>query len=692
MRRGWCGRRRCRRRPRARWRSRSSRRAAASPSACRASRLAGPAPPASEPASGSDRANAGTTSPLTTPGIQRSTAGRRCRTGGSGRRPRPWRASAVSASVVTVASVSRSRHSCIAAASRGRLVGCRRRTGRAAARASPSARDQRPVDVPRGRPVTVQQVLAGHRPHPGDVLPARRQPEPLRVVGVITSPTIPPTLLRLDNSRQERNMLGYSLTARPHRPPARTERQGLPSHDGGSVRIAVIGGGPGGLYFSALAQQLARRPASSTRSRSGSATPPTTPSASAWCSATRRSAASSTPTRRCSRDAARVRDLGRHRRPLQGRGRHQRRPRRSPRCRRRRLLEILQERCAELGVTLHFRTEAPDVDELAASYDLVVACDGLNSAVRQRYADTFRPTLDVRDCRYIWLGTDKVFDAFKFYIAQTPYGVMQIHGYPFDATGSTFIVEMTSAVWARAGFARLRRPRRGRPASPTRSRSRRIRELFADVLGGHEVMANNSRWISLHHRPQRALGARQTTCVLLGDAAHTAHFSIGSGTKLAMEDALSLAACLHEEPTRRRGADDVRGGAQGGRALHPARGAGQPRVVREPRAVRPPGAAAVRVQHHDPHAPGHLRQPARARPGVRGPLRGLVRRRTTAAAARHAPDVPAGHPARRRGTGLELNNRVVVSPMDMYVARRRRARPSSTSCTSAARRSAAPAW
>ena len=85
---------------------------------------------------------------------------------------------------------------------------------------------------------------------------------------------------------------------------------------------------------------------------------------------------------------------------------------------RRRLLEILQERCRELGVTLHFRTEAPDVGELAASYDLVVAADGLNSAVRQRYADTFRPTLDARDCKYIWLGTDKVFDAFKFYIAR----------------------------------------------------------------------------------------------------------------------------------------------------------------------------------------------------------------------------------------------------------------------------------
>ena len=140
---------------------------------------------------------------------------------------------------------------------------------------------------------------------------------------------------------------------------------------------------------------------------------------------------------------------------------------------RRRLLEILQERCAALDVKVLFRTEAPDVEELAASYDLVIAADGLNSAVRARYADTFGPSLDVRDCRYMWLGTDKVFEAFKFYVAQTPYGVMQIHGYPFDATGSTFIVEMTSAVWEAAGFGEYADRAWAARASPTRSRSTR---------------------------------------------------------------------------------------------------------------------------------------------------------------------------------------------------------------------------
>ncbi len=211
---------------------------------------------------------------------------------------------------------------------------------------------------------------------------------------------------------------------------------------------------------------------------------------------------------------------------------------------RRRLLEILQARCAALDVTVHFCTEAPDVEELAASYDLVIAADGLNSAVRARYADTFGPSLDVRDCRYMWLGTDKVFEAFKFYVAQTPYGVMQIHGYPFDATGSTFIVEMTSAVWEAAGFGEYA-DRAWAPGESDQKSIDKIRELFADVLDGHDVMANNSRWISF--TTVRNEHWVHDNVVLLGDAAHTAHFSIGSGTKLAMEDALTLAACLHEE-------------------------------------------------------------------------------------------------------------------------------------------------
>jgi anthraniloyl-CoA monooxygenase len=211
---------------------------------------------------------------------------------------------------------------------------------------------------------------------------------------------------------------------------------------------------------------------------------------------------------------------------------------------RRRLLQLLHERCRVLGVELIFNTAAPDVEELSASHDLVVAADGVNSMVRARFAATFRPTLDVRECRYMWLGTSRVFDAFTFDIRQTPHGVMQVHGYPYDAKASTFIVEMNERVWQRAGFAALA----GRPFAPGDSDEESIasiRDLFADVLDGHEVMANNSRWVSF--ATVRTETWRHGNVVLLGDAAHTAHFSIGSGTKLAMEDALALAACLHEQ-------------------------------------------------------------------------------------------------------------------------------------------------
>src|SRR5262249_5680798 len=136
-----------------------------------------------------------------------------------------------------------------------------------------------------------------------------------------------------------------------------------------------------------------------------------------------------------------------------------------------------------------------------------------------------------------------VFDAFKFFILETPHGVMQGHAYPFDAGGSTFIAEMREEVWRAAGFEAFA----AREFAPGESDDRsieRIEELFADALEGHGVMANNSKWISF--ATVRNLRWCHGNIVLLGDAAHTAHFSIGSGTKLAMEDALSLAACLHE--------------------------------------------------------------------------------------------------------------------------------------------------
>jgi anthraniloyl-CoA monooxygenase len=310
------------------------------------------------------------------------------------------------------------------------------------------------------------------------------------------------------------------------------------------MRIAVIGGGPGGLYFSVLAQQLARHVGTRHEITVWERNAPddTFGFGVVFSDETLGGIEHADQTVHDAMQAefARWDDIDVHYRDqVVTSGGHG-----FAAMSRKRLLQILQNRCRFLGVDLRFRTLAPDVDLLAREYDLVVAADGLNSAVRERYADVFGPTLDVRDCRYMWLGTDKVFDAFKFYIAQTPYGVMQIHGYPYDRTGSTFIVEMASEVWRAAGFEEYAAAEL-RPGESDERSIAKVRELFAGVLDGHEVMANNSRWIRFTTvRNEHWVNGN---VALLGDAAHTAHFSIGSGTKLAMEDALALAACLHEE-------------------------------------------------------------------------------------------------------------------------------------------------
>lgn len=212
---------------------------------------------------------------------------------------------------------------------------------------------------------------------------------------------------------------------------------------------------------------------------------------------------------------------------------------------RRRLLRILRDRCRDLGVTLHFGQEAPPVRELSAGYDLVVAADGVNSATRKTLSEHVVPDLDEHRCKFMWLATDRVFDAFKFYIVDTPYGVMQIHGYPYNDELSTFIVEMHDRVWRAAGFGRSDGATPA-PGGSDLASVERCRELFADVLDGHDLVPNNSRWINF--TTVRNEHWRHGNVVLVGDAAHTAHFSIGSGTKLAMEDALALAACVHEQP------------------------------------------------------------------------------------------------------------------------------------------------
>jgi len=207
---------------------------------------------------------------------------------------------------------------------------------------------------------------------------------------------------------------------------------------------------------------------------------------------------------------------------------------------RRHLLDILQDRARELGVELRFETE---IAGLAAwrDHDLVVGADGVNSKVRAELVGVFQPDIDVRTCKYIWLGTHQKFDdAFTFVFEETPHGWVWAHAYQFDADTATFIVECSEATWRRAGFDGMD----GEAAAAACER------IFAKNLGGHRLMTNarhlrGSAWLNFN----RVLCERWSheNVVLLGDAAATAHFSIGSGTKLAMESAIALADYLGSE-------------------------------------------------------------------------------------------------------------------------------------------------
>ena len=215
---------------------------------------------------------------------------------------------------------------------------------------------------------------------------------------------------------------------------------------------------------------------------------------------------------------------------------------------RKRLLQILQRRCEALGVDLLYQHDVIDDEGAAREFDadILVACDGLNSRVRAKYAATFRPDIDLRQCRFVWLGTNQRFPAFTFAFERTEAGWFQAHAYQYEGETSTFIVETPEEVWKRAGLDQM-------------SQEEGIafcERLFARYLGGHSLMSNAAHlrgsaiWIRF---PRVICGAwthwserdgKRLPIVLLGDAAHTAHFSIGSGTKLAFEDAITLSRAL----------------------------------------------------------------------------------------------------------------------------------------------------
>ena len=210
---------------------------------------------------------------------------------------------------------------------------------------------------------------------------------------------------------------------------------------------------------------------------------------------------------------------------------------------RKRLLNILQARARALDVQLSFETEAGGIDAYA-DYDLVIAADGINSRIRAELADVFKPDIDVRACKFIWLGTTQRFDdAFTFIFEQTPHGWIWAHAYQFDATTATFIIECSQATWRGLGFEEM----------STDETIAACEAIFASKLEGHKLVSN-----ARHLRGSAWLNFSRVLCetwshgnvVLMGDAAATAHFSIGSGTKLALESAIALAAYLHTEPTR----------------------------------------------------------------------------------------------------------------------------------------------
>jgi 2-polyprenyl-6-methoxyphenol hydroxylase-like FAD-dependent oxidoreductase len=310
------------------------------------------------------------------------------------------------------------------------------------------------------------------------------------------------------------------------------------------MRIAVVGGGPGGLLMAALAKSAdpSREVTVFERNRAED----TFGFGVVFSDATLAGIHEADPVLR---DA--LSDHGVHWDPIEVRLRGER-----LRCagngmaavERRTLLQLMQQRAQAVGVDLKFSEPVEPGDVLAAGYDLVVAADGANSRIRDPLADVFQPSAETATAKFIWLGTTYPFEGLTFVHERGPHGVFAVHGYPIGSGLSTFIVETDERSWRLAGLDEFDVTQ---PAGPSDEKSHRyLEELFADLLGNHRLLVNNSRWGNFRTRRAAHWTHRvgSTAVALLGDSAHTAHFSVGSGTKMAMEDAIALVAALDAEP------------------------------------------------------------------------------------------------------------------------------------------------
>lgn len=197
-------------------------------------------------------------------------------------------------------------------------------------------------------------------------------------------------------------------------------------------------------------------------------------------------------------------------------------------CSRTTLLQLLQNRASSLGVDLQFQTEITDLDALIQGADLVVAADGINSRVREAFADTFKPSVDLRPNKFSWMGSTRPFDAFTFFFKETEYGIFIAHCYQYEVGRSTLVMETDPETFERAGLDKMNED----------ESARFLERVFAEELQGHKLITNRSLWRNFP--TIRCERWTHGNTVIVGDAKATAHFSIGSGTKLAMEDAIAL--------------------------------------------------------------------------------------------------------------------------------------------------------